>query len=277
LGAEEEVCRRLKGQTFTPIDGGYQIKRVYLGTDLVLYVPKRREPIFWEDATIDRILTKPFLGSAYRRLRRINSFGVFHIKQGIKLLVAVLNRDPAAGPLALIQTLESYRRAERLDGLVDPFLILKAVQIRTGQRRRKKLCWVIVRERCDRSVLMDVRELMQAGDRTRAKSLVEEMVYLDEQIWCQGLLNRDCSLKNVRVRGDRVVLRDAGQLTAEFAEAAEFLDNIAWPEEPDKRLYCPVRKNLPRLYRIDEELARFYLRVGREVYSVDNLSRCWPD
>lgn len=275
LGPEEQVRERLKEQSFSPIDGGYQIRKVYLGSDLVLYVPKRREPIFWEDDAIERILEKPVLGSLYRRLQKMNSAGMYQLKQAVKLMMAVANKDPAAGPLALIRTLESYRRAERLEGVVDPFLILETVRVRTG-RRWKRLCWVIVRERCDRSLLLDVQELTASGNLERAKSLIEQMIYLDEKMWSQGLLNRDCSLKNVRVREQQVVLRDAGQLTGEFAAATEFIEQIAWPEEPDKRLYCPVRKNLLRLYRLDEELARFYLDLGRQVYHPQNLSRCWP-
>lgn len=276
LGTEQEVRERLEGYIFKPLKGGHQIKTVYVSDgDLVVCVPKRRDPIFWDEKRVDKIQHHPVLGSLYRWVHKRNSRIMVHVKQGIKYFMAWVSGDPAAKPLSMLTTLNGHRLAQRLDGMMEPFMILDRVEIQTSPYVRRILSPVIVKERSDKTLLDELREMIQSGKMEEAESRIEEALKLDQTIWKQNLCNTDFSLKNYRTRHGKVVLRDAGHVKDNYQEIIHFLETLHGHHGEVEDKCHPIRKNILRLAQWDPLLSEKYRKRAMETYTVDNLKIHW--
>ena len=275
LGTKEEVQNRLKGHVFKPIKGGYQIKTVYLSDDLVVSIPKRRTPIYWDEEMVQWLESKPAIRPFYVWARRRNSFMMFHLKQGLKYLLALVSRSPAAGPFAMVSTLNGYRLAQKLDGLMDPFVILDRVEIRTDRHSKRVLSPVIIRERSDETLLDELRELVRLGKVEEAKERTEEAMRLDEKIWEKQLCNIDFSFKNDRIRHGKVVLRDGGNVSENYREIIHFIETLHGLHGEVEEKCHPIRKNIKRLALFSKNLSDYFQKRASEIYTIKNFNRCW--
>lgn len=274
LGTESEIRERLERQSFVPTKGGYQIKTVYLGEDLVVCAIKRRDPIFWNDARVRSLSKKPLVGPVYAWARKQNRAFMFHLKQAIKFLVAVVLREPAAGPMAMQRTLYGYRLFENLNGLMDPFMILERVKIKTPYTR-VTISPAIVKERSDKTLLDELRELAEQGKMEEANKRIEETMALDQKIWEKRLCNLDFSFKNYRTRGGKVVLRDAGSGSDHYEDMVHFLETLHGLHGPVEECCNPIQKNTRRLSLLSPSLSEAYRKRALEVYTVENFKVHW--
>lgn len=276
LGTEEAVLKRLEGNLFQAVEGGHQMKTVYLSDDLVVAEPIRRAPIYWNEEKVRWIEGRLLLAPFYKWARERNALPMVHLKQWIKLAVACLSGDPDAGSLALQTTLRGYRLAKRLDDLADPSMVLDSVTIQTGKQRRLTLSPAIVRERCDETLLDRLEALIRAGQRGEAWERIEEVLQLDQEIWRRQLCNIDPGLKNYRIRKGKVVLRDMGHLSDRYDEVLFTVASFHGLHGGVRQEQNALQRNIARLAACDRDFSeRYRRRALREVYTVPCLNARW--
>jgi len=275
INHEQRVRDRIHQQFFVPVKGGHQIKTVYLGEDLVVYIPRRRHPIYWNKNEVLRIEGFFLVGPIYKWFRKQKSSLIFQFKQGAKWLVAYLRKDPKAGPFAMNETFQSYEISRSLEHLIDPFLILDEIELKIDKNKNIRLSPVIIRERCDESLIDLLKELIRCGNDEEAKRRVDDAIRLDEQIWQKHVFNIDFSFKNYRVRRKKMVLRDLGSLSDDYAKILFNLERLHGMHGPIEYSCHPIRKNFARISAFSQALGDYYLERARIAYSIENFRRIW--
>lgn len=277
LGTEDEVRDRLKGHLFQPVEGGHQIKTVYLSSDLVVFTLRRRAPLYWNEERAERIQKNPLFRPLYRWAKERNSWWLYYPKQGIKYLIALASRDPAAGSsFAMRTTLKGYQLSRRLGGLVDPFMILDPVEIRTERDPKLVLSPVIVKERCDKTLLEELEELIASGKEDEVRRRLEELLRLEEEILEKQLANLDIGFKNYRLRQGKIVLRDSGHVTDNYQEMMYTIESFHGLHGKVRETCNPLMRNIAHLACFSQKLSEEYRkRALDEVYTPKNLDRHW--
>jgi len=277
LISEEAVRRRIARQRFASIRGGYQIDTIFLSEDLTIYHPRVRDPLYLQAETADRLRQHLILGPLYRWVVRMDSPLMHTVKQMVKVGYQLARGNfSVLDPVAQERTLKGYRLAERLGDLVDPFLILEDVDLRLKPRGEVTLLTAIVRERSDRFLIDELRELVAGGQLEKAEARIEEALRLYERMWEKGIFNRDLHFfENMRIRDGRVVLRDAGDLTDDFTAAVASL-GLLYSDTLDPREH-PIEKSAQQLSTFSpNSLVNFYRVEAGHVFSLENFRRRWP-
>ncbi len=273
FGSEAELRRKISGQTFTPIRGGAQIETVYLSRDLALYVPRFTGALYLSDTARSEIDKNPFLKFSYQLANRLGFPLAISLKQKIKSAIQQVREDLVGSDPVGPALLQSYRLAEGLGPLVDPFRVLWDVSIKTKKGKVVDLPLVIVRERSNTFLIDDLKRLENSEE---ARQKIEEVFRLEETLWEKGIVNLDILfLRNARTRNGNVVLRDLGNLTQDGAHVLLLLERLH--TGGFSRRFHPIEKGARRISRwVSPELGTYYKRRAYEVYSAENFLRHWP-